>query len=92
MMTVRVPLNRERRLPSGRWPYLEPSLLLRGPMFLVKRVKKFPIFDLFLKNEKGWAGWTRLVLTKEEANYLGGRQLSPSELSLAKEQIKHASH
>lgn len=56
-------------------------------MFLIKRLKKFPIFDLFLTSEEGWTNWSRVSFIKNKISPLGGRTLSTSELQQASKDI-----
>lgn len=56
-------------------------------VYLIKRVKKFPIFDLFTYSNEGWTDWVRISYVKNVVYHLGGRQLQQSELSQIKAEI-----
>ena len=59
-------------------------------MFLIKRLKKLPIYDLFIRSMDGWQQWSRVSFIKNTLHHLGGRELSPSEQQLAKKEIRNA--
>lgn len=45
-------------------------------MFIIRKLKKLPIFDLFLALSDGWQGWTRVSWFKNYLKVLDGRKLS----------------
>jgi len=49
---------------------------------VVKQVKKFPYYDIFIENpyagtgQEGWQNWTRVMYVKGTVTYLAGAKLS----------------
>ncbi len=48
-------------------------------LFIIRRLKKLPIFDLFLHAEESWQGWSRISIFSNNIRVLDGRKLNPSE-------------
>lgn len=60
-------------------------------MFIIRRLKKLPIYDLFQQDQEGWQGWARISLTKDDKRFilkqLDGRHLTQFEKTTALSEI-----
>jgi len=61
-------------------------------LFIIRRLKKLPIFDLFLHAEESWQGWSRISIFSNNIRILDGRKLNLAEKQQALADINAKSY